>query len=107
VGGDSLVEYVWGWFLKSDGDLSVVLIALVPLFCEVVNVIDKAVAAPNWNGLTTLQISGSVVFDFTHVHVWIVGEDGLLSQLLTSEQHREGVVARVELVDFLDFDSVV
>jgi len=78
VGGYGLVEYVWCLLLERDGDLSVVLVALVPLSSEVVDVIDKALAAPNRNGLTTLQISGSVVVNFTHVHAWAVGENGQL-----------------------------
>jgi hypothetical protein len=36
------------------------------------------VATPNWDGVTTLQISGSVVVNITHVHAGAVGEDGLL-----------------------------
>ncbi len=78
VGGNSLVEYVGGGLLEWDGDLSVVTVALVPVFGEVVDVVDKAVSTPNWDGVTTLQISGSVVVNITHVHAGAVGEDGLL-----------------------------
>jgi len=82
-----LIEHIWSLLTESDRDLINSKISLVPLFGEVVSVIDKAVSSPNWNSLSTLKILGLVIVNVTHVHARAVCQDWSLSELLSLEEH--------------------
>ena len=44
---------------------------------------------------------------FLQGHSWAVGKDGGLGKLLLFQEHWEGVLTRVLLVDLLDFDFAI
>jgi len=47
------------------------------------------------------------VFFLLEIHTGVVSQEGVLGELLSSEEKREGILSRVLLVDFLDFDSII
>jgi hypothetical protein len=107
VGGDGLVKD-WGCrLLEGDSALLHIAVFSVPSLSEVIGIVDKALAAPNVDGVSALEVCGWIEFFWAHVHAGAVGKNGGLGELLALEEFGEGIVARVGLVDFLDFNGVV
>lgn len=102
-----MVKHIRSGGLKGDGVLFHTEAFTVPLLGEIVSVIDEARTAPNDNCRAALDILGLVVLNVAHVHAGAVSKDGGLGELLSLEELREGVVARVGFVDFLNLNSVV
>ena len=102
-----MVEHIWSLLAEGDGDLVNSKISLVPLFGEVISVINKTVSSPNRNGLPTLKVLRLVVVNFTHVHAWAVSQDWSFCELLSLKEHREGILSVVRFKNLFNLDRVV
>ena len=79
----------------------------VPFLSELISVIDKHVSVVDAHVAATCEILRAVVFNWLHVHVGVVSQNGALGKLLSSEEHGEGVATVIGLVNFLNFDCAV
>lgn len=82
-------------------------VSLVPLFGEVISVIDKALASPDSHNVADLEILRAIVLNVFQVKAGVVGKDWGLGKLLASEEHGEGVLTVVGSNNFLNLNSIV
>lgn len=57
--------------------------------------------------ITATEVLRSVVLNWAHIHIWVVGQHWLFGELLAAQKHVEWVATVIRLVDFLDFNGVV
>ena len=104
VGRDGLVHDVGSGFLELDGNDVHVVLLLEPVLGELVAVVDQALPSEDLDAISHNQILRLVVLLGAQRHPWTMGQDGLLSQLLSLQQHREGETTAVLIIGFLDFN---
>lgn len=82
-------------------------ILVVPLSSELVTIVDKDVTSPDSNGLTALEILGSVILNWAHICAGVVSKDWFFSELLAFQKHSEGMNTAVGFVDLLNFNGLI
>jgi len=105
--GHRLVNKVGGRFLELHRSLDNAEILCVPCLCEIIAIVDKAIAAIHDKRVTTREILRLIEALCTERHARAVGENGGLGKLLSLQKHREGISATVLLSNLFDLDCAV
>jgi hypothetical protein len=105
--GHSLVEDLGVTLGEGKRLLFDVEVSPVPWSGEIIRVVDKTLASPDSDDISDEEVLRAVVLDVLQVKAGVMSEDRGHSELLTSKEHGEGVLAVVRLDDFLDLNGVV
>lgn len=83
------------------------LLFSVPLLGERIAIVDEARSVVDVHKLTNQEIIAGVIFFLLEIHTRIMGHNGDLGELSSSQKKREVVLARVGFLGLLDFNSII
>lgn len=107
VGRNRLVELFQFLLFENRSFLLDSEVVSIPFPSEIVTIVEETSSPVDHDLCAADQVRGRIEFLFLESHSGVVGHDGLLRQLLASQQERVGILAGVLVPNLLHLNSVV